>query len=46
MLQLECVHTVADLGGDAFPPHQPKPNDFGRKISLIFGETFFFLEAT
>ena len=27
-------------------PHQPKPNDFGRKISLNFGEDLFFLETT
>ena len=47
--------TVADLGGDGgmHPPHQPKPNDFVRKISLNFGEDpfflffiFLFLEAT
>ena len=24
------------------PPHQPKPNDFGRKIRLHFGEDLFF----
>ena len=32
------------------PPRQPKPNDFGRKITLNFGEDlfffFFFLETT
>ena len=31
--------TVADLGGGwegCIPPHQPKSNDFGRKISLYF----------
>ena len=31
--------TVADLGGGMggmHPPHQPKSNDFGRKISLYF----------
>ena len=36
---------VADLGGGwggCIPPHQPKPNDFGRKISLNFGEDLFF----
>ena len=30
---------VADLGGGMggmHPPHQPKSNDFGRKISLCF----------
>ena len=30
---------VADLGGGMggmHPPHQPKSNDFGRKISLYF----------
>ena len=31
---------VADLGGGGWggciPPHQPKSNDFGRKISLYF----------
>ena len=32
-------HPVADLGGGMggmHPPHQPKSNDFGRKISLYF----------
>ena len=35
---------MADLGGDEgdASPHQPKPNDFGRKISLNFGEDLFF----
>ena len=28
--------TVADLGGGCIPSHQPKSNDFGRKISLNF----------
>ena len=28
--------TVADLGGGCIPSHQPKSNDFGRKISLYF----------
>ena len=30
------------------PPHQSQPNDFGRKITLNFGEDlfFFFLETT
>ena len=27
--------------GDASPPHQPQPNDFGRKITLNFGEDLF-----
>ena len=27
---------------DASPPHQPKPNEPGRKISLNFGEDLFF----
>ena len=40
--------TVADLGGRGgdggmHPPHQPKPNDFARKISLNFGEDLFNL---
>ena len=38
--------SVADLGGGwarMHPPHQPKPNDFGQKISLNFGEDFFFV---
>ena len=26
----------------ASPPHQPKPNELGRKISLHFGEDLFF----
>ena len=33
------LHSVADLGGGMggmHPPHQPKSNDFGRKISLYF----------
>ena len=41
--------TVANLGGGMggmHPPHQPEPNDFGRKISLNFGEDLFFLETT
>ena len=29
--------------GDASPPHQSEPNDFGRKITLNFGEDLFFL---
>ena len=38
---LRCLYTqaVADLGGGMggmHPPHQPKSNDFGRKISLCF----------
>ena len=28
------------------PPHQSKPNDLGRKITLNFGEDLFFLETT
>ena len=28
--------------GGMHPPHQPKPNDFGQKISLNFGEDLFF----
>ena len=28
---------MADLGGGMHPPHQPKTNDFGGKISLHFG---------
>ena len=28
------------------PPHQPKRNESGRKISLNFGEDLFFLENT
>ena len=34
---------------DASPPHQPKRNESGRKISLNFGEDlffFFFFETT
>ena len=27
---------------DASPPHQPQPKDFGRKITLNFGEDLFF----
>ena len=30
------AEAVADLGGGCIPPHQPKSNDFGRKISLCF----------
>ena len=33
------ARAVADLGGGMggmHPPHQPKSNDFGRKISLYF----------
>ena len=33
------IYPVADLGGGMggmHPPHQPKSNDFGRKISLYF----------
>ena len=37
-----ALRPVADLGGGMHPPHQPKPNDFGRKISLNFGEDLFF----
>ena len=29
--------------GGCIPPHQPKPNDFGRRISLNFGKDLFFL---
>ena len=28
--------------GDASPPHQSQPNDFGRKTTLNFGEDLFF----
>ena len=37
--QLGHLGAVADLGGGMggmHPPHQPKSNDFGRKISLCF----------
>ena len=44
------LFAVADLeggNGGMHPPHQPTPNDFGRKISLNFGDDlFFFLETT
>ena len=36
---LDSAHPVADLGGGMggmHPPHQPKSNDFGQKISLCF----------
>ena len=39
---LWLLAAVADLGGGCIPPHQPEPNDFGRKISLNFGEDLFF----
>ena len=32
----EQMHPVADLGVGMHPPHQPKSNDFGRKIRLYF----------
>ena len=32
---------VADLGGGCIPPHQPKSNDFGQKISLFFEKLGF-----
>ena len=37
---------MADFGGGMggmHPPHQPKRNDFGRKITLNFGEDLVFL---
>ena len=44
-LTLDLSYPVADLGvrmGGMNPPHQPKPNDFGPKISLNFDEDLFF----
>ena len=35
--KIKDTPSVADL-----QKHQPKPNDFGRKISLNFGEDLFF----
>ena len=41
-----AITAVADLGGGMggmHPPHQPKTNDFGRKISLQFEKSVSIL---
>ena len=36
---------LGSISGRIPPPHQPKPNDFGRKITLNFGEDIRIFEV-